>query len=334
MKIDDLESNTDSNLDLNSALKTIDLEIEGLKLLKESLQASTKDLTSPLTKALDLLENTKGRVVFTGIGKSGIIAKKIVSSLASTGTPSFFIHPSEASHGDLGMLKDEDIIVAMSNSGESQELIDILEYAKTFKHHLIAITKNKDSSLGKAADVVLSLPSSKEACPLNLAPTSSTTAALVLGDILTVRLMERKRIDSFEFNKRHPGGKLGFAFLKVSSIMHTKDSLPLLPQSAIFKDALLEMTLKRLGCVGFIDTKGCLVGILTDGDLRRILNRDSVDKDITELMTKDPITLDKDTLVAKALELMETKHISSAFILEDKKPIGVVHIYDCLKFQA
>ncbi|PAF43648.1 KpsF/GutQ family sugar-phosphate isomerase, partial [Helicobacter sp. 11S02629-2] len=325
--------------DLESALKTIDIEIENLKLLKEGLIKESLDSkqlenypkASPLSKALDLITSTKGRVVFTGMGKSGIIAKKIVSSLASTGTPSFFIHPSEASHGDLGMLKDKDLVVAISNSGESKELVDVLAYCKKFRLPLISITKNKDSTLGKAGNVVLSLPSGKEACPLNLAPTSSTTATLVLGDILTVRLMERRNFSKAKFENFHPGGKLGFSLLQVSSIMHKDDALPLLHEKASLKDALLEMTLKRLGCVGFVNDLGYLIGILTDGDLRRILNRDFLDKDISLLMTKDPITLAPTTLVATALDLMQAKEITSIFILEDKKPIGVINIHDCLK---
>ncbi len=311
------------NSDLLSAKRTIEIEIESLKVLEQ-------DLDDSLTKALDLMQNAKGRIIFSGMGKSGIIAKKIVASLASTGSPAFFIHPAEASHGDLGMLTDEDVVFAISNSGESKELLDILNYSKRFGIPLVGITKNENSSLGKASDIVLKLPNSSEACPLGLAPTSSTTATLVLGDILTVALMERKSFTKTDFNQRHPGGKLGSVLLKVSDLMHTGNDLPILNKNTLMQEALLEMTSKRLGCVGFVDEVGELIGILTDGDLRRCLCANILSEKVNNIMTKNPKTISPNSIAAEAVKIMNEKKITSLFVIENNKPIGVIHIHDCL----
>ena len=278
-----------------------------------------------------MIEQSKGRIILTGMGKSGHIAKKIAASLASTGTPSFFMHPAEASHGDLGMVTDEDVVIAISNSGESRELIDVLNYSKRFGIKLIAITKNPESSLGKAGDIILKLPTSKEACPLGLAPTSSTTATLVLGDVITVGLIERKGFSKAQFNQRHPGGKLGSILQRVKDLMHTKDELPLLNENAQINEIILEMTTKRLGCVGFVNNNGDLVGIFTDGDLRRCINEDLKNIKASDIMTKNPITLEKDVFATEAIKIMNEKKITNIFIVEDKKPIGAIHIHDLLK---
>jgi len=312
------------NTDILNAIKTIDCEIEAINELKNSLDKN-------LTLALDLIENATGRVILTGMGKSGHIAKKIAASLASTGTPSFFLHPAEASHGDLGMVTVDDVIIAISNSGESRELIDILNYSKRFGIKLIAITKNPESSLGKAGDIVLKLPSSKEACPLGLAPTSSTTATLVLGDVITVGMIERKGFSKAQFNQRHPGGKLGSILQKVKDIMHQNNDMPILSENASFDEIILEMTSKRLGCVGFLNNNGDFAGMLTDGDLRRCIKLDLKDKKAFEIMTKKPITIDKDMFASEALKIMNDKKITNLFILENKKPIGVIHIHDLLQ---
>ena len=309
--------------DIQSAKNTINKEIENLRILEAELDET-------LTKALDIMQNASGRIIFTGMGKSGIIAKKIVASLASTGSPSFFVHPAEASHGDLGMLSEDDVVIAISNSGESKELADILNYCKRFGISLIAITKNPQSTLGKLADVVLKLPNGEEACPLGLAPTSSTTATLVLGDILTVALMQRKQFTKTDFNQRHPGGKLGSVLLKVSDLMHTDDELPILPETVSIQEALIEMTTKRLGCVGFTDEKSNLAGILTDGDLRRILTANTLHKNVKSLMTKNPKTITQGTLATEAIKIMNEKKITNLFVIEDGKPIGIIHIHDCL----
>lgn len=311
--------------DKKSACTTIDAEIDTLEKLRQGLDYES------LTKALDLMQNSKGRIIITGMGKSGHIGKKIAASLASTGTPSFFVHPAEASHGDLGMITEDDVVIAISNSGESKELVDILNYCKRFGIKLISITKNTDSSLGKAGDVVLQLPNNGEACPLGLAPTNSTTATLVLGDILTVGLIERKGFSKAEFNDRHPGGKLGSILQRVSDIMHSGEDMPVLHQDAGMQNVLLEITSKRLGCVGFIDDKGTLTGIITDGDLRRCLSARIFDEKASNIMTKNPQTISPDTLASEALKIMNTKKITNLFAVDsNNKPVGVIHIHDLL----
>ena len=307
-----------------SAIKTIDSEIRAIEELKKSLDAES------LTKALDFMQHSTGRIIITGMGKSGHIGKKIAASLASTGTPSFFVHPAEASHGDLGMITDDDVVIAISNSGESRELIDILNYCKRFGIKLIAITKNQDSSLGKAGDVVLLLPNNGEACPLGLAPTSSTTATLVLGDILTIRMIERKGFSKEDFNDRHPGGKLGSILKRVSDLMHTGQDMPLLDENANMQAVLLEMTSKRLGCVGFVNSAGILTGILTDGDLRRCLSAQILSEKAADLMTRNPKTIAPEAMTAEALKIMHDKKITNLFVVDNLKPVGVIHIHDLL----
>lgn len=307
-----------------SAIKTIDSEIRAIEELKKSLDAES------LTKALDFMQNSTGRIIITGMGKSGHIGKKIAASLASTGTPSFFVHPAEASHGDLGMITDDDVVIAISNSGESRELIDILNYCKRFGIKLIAITKNQDSSLGKAGDVVLLLPNNGEACPLGLAPTSSTTATLVLGDILTIRMIERKGFSKEDFNDRHPGGKLGSILKRVSDLMHTGQDMPVLDENANMQAVLLEMTSKRLGCVGFVNSAGILTGILTDGDLRRCLSAQILSEKAADLMTRNPKTIAPEAMTAEALKIMHDKKITNLFVVDNLKPVGVIHIHDLL----
>ncbi len=315
------------NSDILSAYKTIEIELNAIQELKNLLDEN-------LTRALDLIQNAKGRIILSGMGKSGHIAKKIAASLASTGTPSFFLHPAEASHGDLGMVTEDDVIIAISNSGESKELIDILNYSKRFGIKLIAITKNPESSLAKAGDIVLLLPSSKEACPLGLAPTSSTTATLVLGDIITVGMIERKGFSKTQFNERHPGGKLGSILQKVKDLMHTGDEMPILSENANLNELILEMTSKRLGCVGLVNDKMELTGIFTDGDLRRCIKNDLKNSKAIDIMTKNPITVDKELYSAQAVKLMNERKITNIFVVENKKPIGAVHIHDLLKSGA
>lgn len=311
------------NLDKNCAIRTINMEIDTIKKLRDSLDSS-------LTEALDLMQHAKGRIIITGMGKSGHIGRKIAASLASTGTPSFFVHPAEASHGDLGMITEDDVVVAISNSGESRELVDILNYCKRFGIKLIAITKNAQSSLGKAGDIVLCLPNNGEACPLGLAPTSSTTATLVLGDILTTGLIERNGFTKSDFNDRHPGGKLGSILQKVSDLMHTGSDMPILNEHTNMQQVLLEMTSKRLGCVGFVNEEGVFTGMLTDGDLRRCLSPEILSKEAIDLMTKNPKTVTKDLMASEVLKILNEKKITNIFVVEHKKPIGVVHIHDLL----
>lgn len=312
--------------DLRHAAETIDKEIETLQILK-------RDLDGNLSKALDLLQNTKGRVIVTGMGKSGHIARKMAATFASTGTVSFFVHPGEASHGDLGMISDDDVVIAISYSGESKELSDILMYAKRHNIPLIAITRNPESALGKNSTLVLKLPDNGEACPLGLAPTSSTTATIVLGDVLAVDLMERRGFSAADFRQRHPGGKLGAMLCHVADIMHKGDEMPLLGENSTMQQALLVMTEKMLGCVGITDNEGRLTGIITDGDLRRFMAPNLLTEKVTDVMTKNPKVIGPDALIVDAVNLMNNtgRGITNLFVIENGKPVGVIHIHDCLK---
>ena len=317
------EPKIQENLDKNCAIQTINSEIDTIIKVSDSLKDT-------LIKTFNAMQETNGKIILKGMGKSGHIGKKIAASLASTGTPSFFVHPAEASHGDLGMITEDDVVIAISNSGESRELVDILNYCKRFGIKLIAITKNPESSLGKTADIVLKLPNNGEACPLGLAPTNSTTATLVLGDILTAGLIQRKGFTKADFNERHPGGKLGSILKRVSDLMHTGSEIPILEENSNMQQVLLEMTSKRLGCVGFVNQKGELTGMLTDGDLRRCLTPEILNKKAVEIMTKNPKTIAKDVVASEAIKVMHEKKITNIFVIEDKMPIGVIHIHDLL----
>lgn len=314
------------NPDIKVAINTIEGEIEALKSLESSLDET-------LSKAVDIMQHTKGRVIITGMGKSGHIARKIAATLASTGTPSFFLHPGEASHGDLGMVTTGDVVLAISNSGESKELSDILVYCRRFSIPLIAITKNPESSLGKNCDLVLKLPQNKEACPLGLAPMSSTTSTLVLGDVLAADLMVRKGFTENDFRLRHPGGKLGSILRHVSDIMHTGDEMPLIKEDAIMQDALMTMSEKMLGCVGIVNKNGELIGMITDGDLRRWMSPDLITEKVSNVMTKNPRVISGDILIAEAVNIMNNtgRGITNLFVVKDKKPVGIIHIHDCLR---
>lgn len=317
---------TASNDDIACAKRTIDREVDTLRMMENELDAS-------LSKVLDLMQNAQGRVLVTGMGKSGHIGRKIAATLASTGTPSFFVHPAEASHGDLGMFTEKDVVLAISNGGESRELSDILVYCKRYGIPLIAMTKNPDSSLGKAGDILLRLPDNGEACPLGLAPTSSTTATLVLGDVLAVCLMERKGFSQIDYKKRHPGGKLGAILQKVSDLMHTGDEIPLIGENTSMQEAMLTMSSKMLGCVGIVNNDGDLIGIITDGDLRRCMSSDILSRKAADVMTRNPKVIAPDVLAAEALKTMNNtgKGITQLFVTQDNKPIGIIHIHDCLR---
>lgn len=317
-----------SSRDLESAYRTIEKEIEALNMMKSELDLS-------LEKALDLIQSTKGRVIVTGMGKSGHIGRKIAATFASTGTPAFFVHPAEASHGDLGMLTTDDVVIAISNSGESKELSDILVYCKRCGISLIAITKNTESTLGKAGDILLKLPDDGEACPLGLAPTSSTTATLVLGDVLAVAMMERKGFSASSYKQRHPGGKLGAILQKVSDLMHKGGEMPLIGEDASMREIIMTMSSKMLGCVGIVNKDGELTGMITDGDLRRAMvnstDTDLFAKKAVDIMTKNPKVTSADVLVAEVVNLMNSKSITQMFAVENKKPVGVIHLHDCLR---
>lgn len=315
------------NNDIKVAKQTIDREIEALKAMEGSLDET-------LTKVLDVLQNTKGRVIVTGMGKSGHIACKIAATMASTGTPSFFLHPGEASHGDLGMITQGDAVIAISNSGESRELGDIIFYCRRFSIPLIGITKNPDSTLAQGSDFVLHLPTNREACPIGLAPMSSTTATLVMGDVLAAALMVRRGFTEEDFKIRHPGGKLGSILRHVSDVMHTGDEMPLVSDKALMEEALLVMTSKRLGCVGILDDAGKLAGMITDGDLRRWMSPHLTTEKVVDVMTKNPRTTKENTLIAEAVNIMNNtgRGITNMFVVDaDNKPVGIIHIHDCLR---
>jgi len=295
--------------------------------------ALAEGLDGGFTAAVEALKGVEGRVIVTGMGKSGHIGRKIAATLASTGTPAFFVHPAEASHGDLGMITSKDTVLALSKSGESAELANLIEFTRRFGIPLISMTTGTDNALARAADVALGLPDAPEACPNGLAPTTSTTLALVMGDALAVALLEDRSFTAEDFGQFHPGGKLGARLLKVEDLMHGKDELPLTTPDAKMADAIISMTQGSFGCVGVQDAKGNLVGIVTDGDLRRKMSAELLTRNVADVMTADPRTIGKDALAVEALGLMtmKTPKITGLFVLEDGKPVGIVHVHDLLR---
>jgi len=282
-------------------------------------------------KAVRLLVACRGRVVVSGMGKSGHIARKIAATMASTGTPALFVHPGEASHGDLGMIMPEDVVIALSNSGETAELTDLVAYTRRFKIPLIAITRKAHSSLGGAADATLELPNVPEVCPMGLAPTTSTTMQLALGDALAVATLECKGFTAEDFRNFHPGGKLGKILLRVNEIMHIGDEIPLAKETDIMSHVLVVMTEKRFGSAGIVDDKGSIVGIITDGDLRRHMKNDLLQKPASEVMTKNPQTISPQMLAAEALMILNDKKRTQLFVVDGGKPVGILHIHDLLR---
>lgn len=311
--------------DLAVARRVIRAEIEGLEQLSQTLD-------SAFGVALDLCAAARGRLIVTGIGKSGHVARKIAATLASTGTPAQFVHPAEASHGDLGMIGIEDAILALSNSGETAELAAIIAYSRRFKIPLVAITGGRGSSLAEAADVVLPLPIAAEACPMGLAPTTSTTMMIALGDALALALLERKGFSSADFQMFHPGGELGRRLLRVGEIMHKGKSVPLVSPDAPMSDAILVMSEKSFGCVGVAGADGKLVGVITDGDLRRHMDDGLLARSVDEIMHRDPKTITAAHLAAEALGLMNRFGITALFVVDDGlRPAGFLHMHDCLR---
>lgn len=310
--------------DIERAKQVLKIESEGLELLALSINHE-------LSLAINILQRVDGRIIVTGMGKSGHVAKKIAATLSSTGKASFFIHPGEASHGDIGMINANDAILALSNSGETPELSDIIAYSRRFKIPLISMTSFIESSLANESDVTLVLPKAEEACFIGLAPTTSTTMMMAYGDVLAVVLMQRKGFTAEDFKLRHPGGTLGQRLLKVSEIMHQGDDLPLAQGGELMKEILPEMTRKSLGCVGIINDKGKLKGIITDGDLRRHMANDMLNLTASEVMTAGAHTIRPNALASEALHIMNDKKITSLFVANEHKIIGLVHIHDCLR---
>src|SRR5262245_34806859 len=311
-----------------SATRTLDLECEGLLALKAALVA---DVSQAFNRAVQLLAAAEGRVSVSGIGKSGHVGQKLAATFASTGTPAFFVHASEASHGDLGMITRADVIVAISWSGESVELRNIVTYSRRFKVPLIALTSRADSALGKQADVVLELPRAKEACPHGLAPTTSTTMQLALGDCLAIALLENKGFTAHDFSVFHPGGSLGASLKFVADIMHTGERLPLVAEDKIMSEAIVIMTQKSFGCLGVIDSKGRLVGMITYGALLRRMRAALLGQRTQDIMTRKPNTLAPHTLASTALEQFNALKRTQMFVVDKGKPVGILHVHDLLR---
>jgi len=296
----------------------------------DALRSLSDTLGESFVQAVETLFAAKGRVVCTGIGKSGHVARKIAATMASTGAPAMFVHAAEASHGDLGMIGQDDVVLALSKSGEARELSDTLAYAKRFSIPLIAITAAADSQLGRAADILLLLPDAPEATAEVNAPTTSTTLQMALGDALAVALLERRGFTASDFRVFHPGGKLGSMLRTVGDLMHGEQELPLAHVDAPMSDALLVMSEKRFGAVGVIDTHGALVGLITDGDLRRHMDG-LMSHSAGEVMTRAPLTIAPSALAAEALKIMNERRITVLFVVEDDRPVGILHVHDLLR---
>lgn len=309
---------------LTSAKNTLAAEATGLQELANSLGAEFE-------AAVKLIAESKGRLIISGMGKSGHIGNKIAATMASTGTPAYFVHPAEASHGDLGMITQEDVVLGLSWSGGTQELAGLLNYLKRFSIPLIAITSNADSQLGSSADICLALPKAKEACPNGLAPTTSTTMQLALGDALAVALLEQRNFSPSDFKNFHPGGKLGASLTHVRDVMHDGAALPLATLDTTMDVALVTMTEKGFGCLGVTDAQGALAGIVTDGDLRRHMSADLLTKPVSEIMTQQPQTISGDKMTAEALSLMQDKGIQCLFVCEGDTPVGLIRVLDLLR---
>ena len=311
-------------MEIKTGRQVIDIEIEALSLLKNYI-------STDFVKVVNLLLKNKGKIIVSGIGKSGHIASKIASTLSSVGSPSFYIHPSEANHGDLGMLEKKDVVILISNSGETSELINLILYCKKLGIPIISITSELNSTLSRESNLNLLIPKNIEACPLELAPTSSTTCTLALGDALAVTLLKKKKFTESDFRELHPGGKLGQMLSEVKDVMKINLDIPLIVESKKMSYAILEMTSKGEGCVGVVSKKNELIGIITDGDIRRNMNPKLLDKNVKEIMTRKPKTLSPNTLISKALKIMNEESITNIFITKQKKPIGIIHMHDILK---
>src|SRR5467141_2133100 len=318
----------DADAAVQSALRTLDAEGSGITAIAAALQS---DLGVAFGAAADLIRSAKGRLIVTGLGKSGHVARKIAATLASTGTPAFFVHAAEASHGDLGMITADDVILALSWSGEQPEMKNLITYAKRFRIPLIAMTAERESTLAKAADVALTLPKAREACPHNLAPTTSSLLILALGDALAIALLEGRGFTSVDFSVLHPGGKLGAMLKFARDLMHSGDAIPLKPLGTRMSDALVEMSSKGFGCVGITDARGAIVGIVTDGDLRRHMRPDLMTALVDDVMTKNPNTIPRYLLASEPLEILNSSKITALIVTDANRPVGIVHLHDTLR---
>jgi arabinose-5-phosphate isomerase len=322
------ETNEHGGALIASAVRTLDVEASGIAALTASMHDG---LGQAFTTAVGLIRRASGRVIVTGMGKSGHIGRKIAATLASTGTPAFFVHPGEASHGDLGMITADDVILALSWSGETAELKDLTDYSRRFRIALIAVTACPESTLSKAADAVMLLPQAREACPHNLAPTTSSLMQQALGDALAIALLESRGFTALKFAELHPGGRLGAMLKFVRDIMRCGAAIPLVQLGTPMSEALVEMTAKSLGCVVIVDPRGRLMGIITDGDLRRHMRPHLLDLTVEQIMTREPKTVRPDQLASEALEILNTSKKTQLIVVETDEPIGIVHVHDLLR---
>jgi len=311
-----------------SALRTLETEGDGLAALAAAM---CDGLGAPFVACVDTIRAARGRLIITGVGKSGHIARKIAATLASTGTPAYFVHAGDASHGDLGMITSDDVMLVLSWSGETEELRSLIDYSRRFGIALIAVTGNAASTLGKAADIVLALPHADEACPHNLTPTTSTLMQLALGDTLAIALLESRGFTAIDFGVFHPGGKLGAALKFIRDVMHPGAAVPLIARGALMADAIVEMSAKGFGCVAVTDSDGRLAGVITDGDLRRHMRVDLLQAPVDEIMTAAPKTVRPDQLLGEALQLLNASKITALIVVEKDRPVGIVHFHDLLR---
>src|SRR5579862_1846168 len=317
-----------ANPHVASALRTLETERDGVAALAAAMHGG---LGASFAAAVETIRNARGRVIVTGMGKSGHVARKIAATLASTGSPAFFVHAAEASHGDLGMIAADDVMLALSWSGETEELKDLINYSRRFRIGLIAVTVNAESTLGKAADVVLALPAAREACPHNLAPTTSSLMQLALGDALAIALLESRGFTAIDFGVFHPRGKLGAALKFVRDVMHPGAAIPLIERGALMSEAIVEMSAKGFGCVAVTGRDGKLAGVVTDGDLRRHMRADLLQAPVDDIMTVSPKTVRPDQLAGEALQLLNSSKITALIVVESERPVGIVHFHDLLR---
>jgi arabinose-5-phosphate isomerase len=318
----------ETNPEVASARRTLATEKSGLAILEDSF---ADGLADTFTKAVRLLSGLKGRVIVTGMGKSGHIGAKIAATFASTGTPAYFVHPAEANHGDLGMITRNDAVIAMSWSGESGELMGIVAYTRRFTIPLIAITSNPHSTLARESDICLLLPKVQEACPHNLAPTTSTMMQLALGDTLAIALLESRDFSADDFKVFHPGGSLGAGLKHVSEVMHTGERIPLVPVGTAMGEAVAVISAKGFGCVGITSPDGRLAGVITDGDLRRNIARNMLELKVEDIMTRSPTTVAPEMLASKAMAILNQRAITALIVTERERPVGILHMHDLLR---
>jgi arabinose-5-phosphate isomerase len=328
LRSDDQPANERDQALISCALRTLEAETGGLTELSAAL---ANGLGGALIAAIAMIRAARGRVIVSGMGKSGHIGHKIAATLSSTGTPAFFVHPAEASHGDLGMITSDDVIIAMSWSGETAELKNLIDYSRRFRIGLVAITADGSSTLGKAADIALVLPQAREACPHNLAPTTSSLMQLALGDALAIALLESRGFTALDFRNLHPGGRLGALLTFTRDLMHSGAEMPLKPIGTKMSDAIVEMSTKGFGCVGITDDAGGLAGIITDGDLRRHMGSNLLDARVEDVMTRGPSTVRPDQLASEALEIINSRKRTVLFVVEGERAVGILHMHDLLR---